>query len=362
MRRYLLVALWPAGLAAITAATVIVARRAPAAAAPVVKDPAGPDGSLTAGGFTAAGLNGAHPGGVASTAENSPPAGKNGLPFPVPPVLTRSARTVARLARNAGGSADPGAAVPPWLPDLIKLGVIAGAGGVASYGVMTAIGRPVVAYGPAIDGPVYRWTSTHQVRPWAAIMERLNKIGNTWTTWGAAGTAGACLAVTWRRQKWLPPASLGAAILVDHYVTLALRHRFRRVGPPASPLGTYPAGGCDRVVLFYGLIANLLWREFDGSRRGKIWATGAIAGLAFNQAYCREYLSKHWFTDILTGLVYGGVLLAPFAVAVRLIAGPAREQTDSGSQAVAASKETGTFAQVALSSVSLNGMPGGVRE
>jgi membrane-associated phospholipid phosphatase len=115
---------------------------------------------------------------------------------------------------------------------------------------------------------------------------------------------------------------LGAAILVDHYVTLALRRKFGRAGPPASPLGTYPSGGCDRVVLFYGLIANLLWREFSGSHRGRVIALGATSLLAFNAVYCRVYLGKHWFTDSVTGLLYGGLLYAPFAAAIRLLGGP----------------------------------------
>jgi membrane-associated phospholipid phosphatase len=48
-----------------------------------------------------------------------------------------------------------------------------------------------------------------------------------------------------------------------------------------------------------------------------------VAALSFNEAYSREYLSKHWLTDIVCGLLYGALLLAPFVAAVRLIAGPA---------------------------------------
>jgi hypothetical protein len=299
MRRYLLVALWPAGIAAIAAATVLAARRAPVSPRPAPDDPAGRK-------------NGAEPAGI---------AGRPGRNAVTPPDV-------------AAARAD---AVPPdWRPDLIKLGVISCAGGVLSYGVMALLGPTVMQHGPSIDEPIVRWTSSHQVPLWAAVMRRLDKVGNTWTTWGAAGTAAVCLGVTWRQQKWLPPATLGAAILVDHFATLALRHKFGRLGPPGSPGGTYPSGGCDRVVLFYGLIGHMLWREFSGTRRGKVCLVGTVAALSFNEAYGREYLSKHWFTDIVSGLCYGGVLLGTFIGAVRLVAGPAKVNSAPGGPALAA--------------------------
>ena len=329
MRRYLLVALWPVGIAAITAATVIAARRAPAS--PVlaaVDDPASPEnGPEPAGG---AGVAAPPAAGLADAGVAAPPAARladaavAGEPGPGRPASAPvSAPTALRSRPGPATPSWPATARPDWMPDLIRLGAISCAGGILSYGVMALLGPSVVNHGPAIDEPIVRWTSSHQVSWWAAVMKRLDRIGNTWTTWGAAGTAAVCLGVTWRQQKWLPPAALGAAILVDHYATLALRHRFGRLGPPGSPGGTYPSGGCDRVVLFYGLIAHMLWREFSGSRRGKVWAIGTVAALSFNEAYGREYLSKHWFTDIISGLFYGAVLLGPFIAAIRLIAGPA---------------------------------------
>ncbi|HLQ54721.1 MAG TPA: hypothetical protein VK162_10655 [Streptosporangiaceae bacterium] len=316
MRRYLLVALWPAGLAAIAAATVIVARRAPVSPAlAAADDPAGLGGTNPAGTAGRAGRDGAELAEVTDTG-----AGGGDQP-------AAASAAIQEASRSPSGAL---AARPDWMPDLIRFGALSCAGGVVSYGVMALLGPPIVKHGPAIDEPIFRWTESHRVNWWAAVMERFNKVGNTWTTWGAAGTAAACLAVSWRKQKWLPPAALGAAIMVDHYATLALRYTFARPGPPGSPNGTYPAGGPDRVILFYGLIAHLLWREFSGSYRGKVWAVGALAALSFNQAYCREYLSKHWFTDIISGLLYGVVLLMPFIAAVRRIAGPAGLEAGRG--------------------------------
>jgi len=337
MRRYLLVALWPAGIAAITAATIIAARRAPASpAVAAADDPAGSmNGAQPAGAASrAAQENGAQPGTADAGAAEADSAGAAGAGAGEDGPA-RPASAAGRVPDAFRRVSDP-AARPDWLPDLIKLGAVSCAGGVLSYGVMALLGPTVMKHGPSIDEPIVRWTSSHQVRIWAAVMRRLDKVGNTWTTWGAAGTAAVCLAVTWPRQKWLPPATLGAAILVDHYATIALRHRFGRPGPPGSPGGTYPSGGCDRVVLFYGLIGHLLWREFSGTPRGKVCLVGTVAALSFNEAYGREYLSKHWFTDIVSGLFYGAVLLGPFIAAVRLVAGPANVHSAPGRPALAA--------------------------
>ncbi|HUZ51856.1 MAG TPA: phosphatase PAP2 family protein [Streptosporangiaceae bacterium] len=288
MRRYLLVALWPAGLAAIAAATVIAARRSPAS----------PD-----------------------TASDGPPPEPRGA---------QSLAAVTADQGSPGGQVESATARQDSLSrdllGLIKLAAIGSGGGVASYRIMASLGPPVVNHCLAIDEPIFRWTESHQVDWWAAVLRRLNTVGNVWTTWGGVGAAAACLGVSWPKQRWLPPSALGLALLVDHYATHRLHRTISRLGPPTNPLGTYPAGGPDRVVLFSGLIAYLLWREFSGSRRGKICATGAVAALAFSQAYSRGYLSQHWFVDILCGLLYGTLLLGPFIAAVRLVAGPAGVQ------------------------------------
>jgi len=312
MRRYLMVALWPAGLATIAAAAVVAARRAPAAPArplsddgPGLADPAVP--ADEPGGFGVP-----LPGTAASGAPPADPRA-NGTPAP---------GGLAAVVPGPGWFSDADPDLPGWRLGALQLAAISLAGGVLAYRVMELVGGPVLKHGPRIDVPVERWTRAHQVPAWASVVDRLNKVGSSWTTWAAAGTAGACLSTSWSRQKWLPPSVLASAITVDKLTTLALRRRFGRLGPPGSPNGTYPAGGPDRVVLFSGLIANMLWREYSGTRRGKALALGVLGGLAFNMSYCREYLSKHWLTDILSGLFYGAILYAPFALAIRVIAGP----------------------------------------
>ena len=206
---------------------------------------------------------------------------------------------------------------------IVGMLLILAVGALAVYAVTCLLGVLVVHAAPGLDKSIYTWMTGHQAHVWKAVMNRLTKIGNTWTTWGAAAAAAACLAAFYRRHKWLPPVALGAAIVIDHYLTLALRHTFHRPGPPDSPLGTFPSGGCDRIIVFYGLIAYLIWREVSGRKSTAVWLAGVVAVLAFSEAYSRVYLTLHWFTDAVSGLIYGCLILAVFIATIRLVEGPA---------------------------------------
>jgi len=240
----------------------------------------------------------------------------------------RSARRspVATAAMNGHHGQDPEVSSRATRSSIIGLLLILAVGAVVVYALTCLLGVLVVHAGPHIDKPIYTWMTSHRVHFWKSAMDRATKVGDTWTTWGAAVTAAVCLAAFYRSYKWLPPVALGAAIVFDHYLTEALRHTFHRVGPPDSPLGTFPSGGCDRIVVFYGLIAYLIWREISGSRRAAIWSAGVVAALAFSEGYSRGYLTLHWFTDIISGLIYGSLILAVFIGTIRVVAGPARQQ------------------------------------
>jgi membrane-associated phospholipid phosphatase len=232
---------------------------------------------------------------------------------------------VATASMNGHHGSDP-VGLRATRSSIVGLLLILAAGAVAVYALTCLLGVLVVHEGPHIDQPIYTWMTQHRVHFWKSAMNRATKVGDTYTTWGAAVTAAVCLAAFYRSHKWLPPVVLGAAIVFDHYLTQALRHTFHRLGPPDSPLGTFPSGGCDRIIVFYGLIAYLIWREISGSRRAAIWSAGAVAALAFSEAYSRVYLTLHWFTDAISGLIYGSLILAVFIVTIRVVAGPARPQ------------------------------------
>ena len=234
----------------------------------------------------------------------------------------RSPPATAPMNGHQGGDLQVG--VRAARSSIIGMLLILVVGAVAVYVLTSALGVLIVHTGPSIDKPIYNWMIDHRVHFWKSAMDRVTKVGDTWTTWGAAVAAAVCLAAFYRSHKWLPPVALGAAIFIDHYLTLALRHTFHRSGPPGSPLGTFPSGGCERIFIFYGLIAYLIWREVSGSRRAAIWSAGVIAALGFSEGYSRGYLTLHWFTDIISGNIYGCLILAVFIATIRLVVGPGR--------------------------------------
>ena len=271
MAKILLFLIWPAGLAVIFGVAALLARRARAA-------PAGPRlGRLPWLGYRPA----------LDDADGGP--------------------TIRGAVRQA----------------LIFLGVIV-VGAAVIFGVMALLGQLVLHGGPAIDKPINHWVAVHRIHPWKSLMNSLTKTGNAWLTRMAVVSAAVCLAVTWRRYKWLPAFAFVVLSVLQRYLTHGIHLVAHRVGPPGFLHGVFPSGGSERTVVFFGLIAYFLWREFSGRRVTAIWAGAAVAALAFNEGYSRVYLGMHWTTDVLSGWFYGILLLALFVLATRVIMGPAR--------------------------------------
>lgn len=206
---------------------------------------------------------------------------------------------------------------------LLFLGVIV-VGSVVVFGVMALLGQLVLHGGPSIDKPINHWVAVHRIHPWKSLMNSATKTGDSWSTRMAVVAAAVCLAVTWRRYKWLPAFAFIILSVLQRYLTHGIHLVAHRVGPPGFLHGTFPSGGSERTVVFFGLIAYFLWREFSGRRVTAIWAGAAVAALAFDEGYSRLYLGMHWATDVLSGWFYGIALLALFVLATRLVMGPAR--------------------------------------
>ena len=178
-----------------------------------------------------------------------------------------------------------------------------------------------------VDWPVFRWFRDRQVDGWSEAWVRLTNIGSPQLTAQVAVVGALVLGVLWWRRGrpwWLPALSLALGLVLVRYAQFLLKEVVDRGHPPTT-LGTWPSGGCARVIVVYGLILFLLmrWAEVRGRRPWILWGT-AVAFLVSVQGYARTYNLEHWVTDVVGGIVFGSMVLALMIAFVAIVEGPRR--------------------------------------
>jgi membrane-associated phospholipid phosphatase len=210
-------------------------------------------------------------------------------------------------------------------PIMSLLGIVA-VGLAVMLPLMLGLGKLVERF-QGFDTRVWNWFVDHRVQGWYDLMGTVTQLGNSWLNRGV--TVGVLLTlVVVVRQRWLTAVALIAMLLAAHYMVVWTTSIIDRPPPPGSG-GTYPSGGCARVIAIYGLVAFVLLRETNAGRRTSIAAWTAIAALGFIEAYSRVYLAVHWVSDAVGGLIFGAALLGIFIVALRTVTGR-RMTTGSG--------------------------------
>jgi membrane-associated phospholipid phosphatase len=202
-------------------------------------------------------------------------------------------------------------------PIMSLLGIVA-VGLVAMFPLMLGLGKLVERF-QGFDTRAWNWFVDHRVQGWYDLMGTVTQLGNSWLNRGVAVGVLLTLVVV-VRQRWLTAAALIAMVFAAHYMVVWTTSIIDRPPPPGSG-GTYPSGGCARVIAIYGLVAFVLLRETNAGRRTAIVAWTAIAALGFIEAYSRVYLAVHWVSDAVGGLIFGAVLLGIFIVALRTVTG-----------------------------------------
>jgi len=183
----------------------------------------------------------------------------------------------------------------------------------AGAGLILAVCWPLglLAHGleDAVDWPVFRWSLHHQVHGWwSDVWWRLTDIGKPRVVQGVDVVAGVTFAILWwRRQRawWFPPLAFASAYALEKYSQIILQDVVHRGHPPTT-FGTYPSGGCARVLIIYGLIV-FMTTQWRWPGRPAAWRVGmvVIAFLWSVQAFARLNNLEHWFTDVVGGTVFG---------------------------------------------------------
>lgn len=195
------------------------------------------------------------------------------------------------------------------------------AGAAAIVAVEWVAGLGAHALQGVLDWPVFRWTQAHQTAWWTDVWWKLTQIGSPSTTQRLVVAGAVLLAVVWRKRLWwLPGLWLALGYVFEKYGQIILKLVVDRGHPPTT-MGTWPSGGCARVLLVYGLIAYFLVRRHHAGRTKAAWvvaAAGTWLCLTI-QAYARLNNLEHWFTDVLGGILYGSLLLALMVAGAEIV-------------------------------------------
>jgi hypothetical protein len=197
--------------------------------------------------------------------------------------------------------------------------------GAAGAGITFAIGWPLGRLAHAaqsyVDVPVFHWFQQRLATgTWGSLQAVLTQMGNRPEIKVIAVVAAIVLGCTWRRRWWVPVLVIAAAFVVEKYVAAGLGKDVLRGHPPTTH-GTYPSGGCARLISIYGTILYLAIRTWRPPTwlRGTLWTL--LAEAAWMEGFARTSRLEHWSTDVVGGWVVGILLLGTFVLTASAMAG-----------------------------------------
>lgn len=212
---------------------------------------------------------------------------------------------------------------------------IATIGSAAVVVLVWLLGKLLVRLQRSVDTPVYDWMGDHSPKGswWPRLNQAVTEMGNSRPSQIVVVVASVVLAVVWRRRAWwLPPLAIVATYLAERFGQQFLKAQVPRLHPAGSQLGGYPSGGVARVVAVWGIVLLLTLLVLPSLSRGaRALAWTALAVAVYVEGWTRTYLLRHWLTDVIGGLVFGGLLLAVFGTATLLIARVTGARTDERS-------------------------------
>ncbi|HZD74743.1 MAG TPA: phosphatase PAP2 family protein [Actinomycetota bacterium] len=222
------------------------------------------------------------------------------------------AEALARRWRHLRVGAPSALYLLGWAVVIAAVGVVAGML-LAKVGAHTALGRA--------DAGVDRWLAGHRAPDLDTITLVATEIGGTPVVATLAVLTVAGAALRWRR--WREPALVGAAVLGEVLIFLAITTLVDRPRPPvphldaAPPTSSFPSGHTAAAIVLYGSWAVLAFEHARSAlARGLLTALAIIAPVVVGLA--RLYRGMHFPTDVIAGALLGLVWLPLTVRAVRL--------------------------------------------
>jgi undecaprenyl-diphosphatase len=181
------------------------------------------------------------------------------------------------------------------------------------------------AVGLGFLGPVDSWAAWLAERLWRSKLQVLFQAGALFGGAEMTMLAALGLAVYLHRSGFQREAWVAIVVPLSVLVEVVYKHLLIHPGPDASlhhadgpsltmllteatGSNSFPSGHVLRSALIYGLIAFVAYR-LGAPHRGRtlvVVLAGMLTGL---MSIDRVYLGVHWLSDVIGGLLLGGLLL-----------------------------------------------------
>jgi membrane-associated phospholipid phosphatase len=141
------------------------------------------------------------------------------------------------------------------------------------------------------------------------------------------------LALIWAYQKrgwWIPLLVVPLSYVFEKFGQSALTKVVDRPPTRFPDFGSYPSGGCARLLVVYGVLWYMIYLTFPRmGRRWRVVGFTVVAILAFIEGYTRIFLIKHWAMDVVGGWLFGTLLMLAVIGAASCFARRANAETDT---------------------------------
>lgn len=176
--------------------------------------------------------------------------------------------------------------------------------------MLVAVGRhpeelaplTTVSFIGEFDGTVERWADDVRVGVLTEFFTFLSIVGG-----GLVTIPLRIVVTTWLlfRRRWVAFSTFVLAWVASEALLTWLKIFFHRGRPPDSLVETngfsFPSG---HAVAGAALAVSLVLVSFPPGQRRRKWELLAV-GFTFVMALSRVYLSAHWFSDVVTGVLLG---------------------------------------------------------
>ena len=131
----------------------------------------------------------------------------------------------------------------------------------------------------------------------------------------------------WRWRRWNESALLAGALVLEVSVFIVSSFVVGRDRPPVRPLdsvpptSSYPSGHTAAAVAFYGALAIIVWWHVRKPAIRALVMTIAVV-MPFVVGLSRMYRGMHHLSDVVVGMIIGGVSLFVTYRVVRPVAAP----------------------------------------